>query len=808
MKRSLPIIVILILLSSLTFSSTIQEEFLKSNTFVRQMGMGGAATAVCDDMSAVFYNPAGLGKADMSGLSFGSIDINKEAFDMNHYYSYSLGSLCYVGQEKKLEYGGRINTDAIGIGVQSRMGISYGLTYKNIIWETQDTARRGYSVDVGILLNVTPQLSLGLLGQDAIAEKALDVPGSARLGVAYKPFSDWMIIAADTEIGREGPGDFTHYGIEGKIVDGFKLRAGVDRGRSTVGASLDLPFIAIHYAALFDDDAKSGTVHMLGGEMSIINKPERPMSIIRPKEYAVIDIGGSIVGGVGEFSIFGGGRIGADTIIAHIKEATKDPYIDGILLRIRGFEGGLGSFGIVQEIRGELLRSRDKGKKIVAYLEEGTFGDEYYLASVADRIVAPPSATVGGLGKSISVIRVRGLLEKLGIEAQILSKGRYKTTFSGMSQQFTREQKQMVQVVLADLYRQMVNDIAASRDGKITKNKLKDNADGSIYSSSKAKELGLIDEVGYFKEAMRACADLFNTKEDIVLVEKKNLFRESEEEYLIAFPNKVVVIDIDGDIVTGKSGQNMLFGGHSTGADSVSLQIKKASDDWQVRAIVIRINSGGGSAVASGQIYSDIMKARDKGKIVVASMGDVAASGGYYIASASDKIIANPGTITGSIGVIEGDLLVYSGLLQKLGIKVETVKEGKHTDMFSGFRKLSTEEVNSIMKYMDETYQEFIKAVAEGREMSTAEVAQLAEGKVYTGSQALDVKLVDRLGNFSDSVDIAADLAGINGEPKLVYYREENFWFNFGSGAVKMMGLGDGILPSRSTGLAEYKLSF
>lgn len=268
------------------------------------------------------------------------------------------------------------------------------------------------------------------------------------------------------------------------------------------------------------------------------------------------------------------------------------------------------------------------------------------------------------------------------------------------------------------------------------------------------------------------------------------------------------MIEIDGDIVTGSSGQNVIFGGRLTGSDTIVDQIKRASDDWQVKAIIVRVNSGGGSAVASGQIYTELMKARSKGKIVIASMGDLAASGGYFISSAADKIVADPGTITGSIGVIEADLLVYSGIMSKLGLKAETVKEGEHSDMFSGFRRLTTDEADSLRAYMNETYWDFIGSVAKGRKMTTTEVSSLAEGKVYTGSQAKDVKLVDQLGNFTDAVKLACDMAKIPGEPQLVYYRPTDLFLNLGQGAVKMLGLEKGLFGPREEGLGEFKLSF
>jgi protease-4 len=777
---------------------------MKDSNFVRQAGMGGAATAVSDDLSSVFYNPAGLAEARSLGLSFGTIDSNKEIFDENHYYCVNLGSFAYMGFDKQVE-GARIKADTFGMGAQTGMGISYGITFKNIFIDSITKEARGYSADVGILLKVSPEFSLGLLGQDALSDKDLDIPASTRVGAAYRAFDDRLLLAADSELGRTGAGDFTHYGVEWTVADGLKLRTGLDEGNTTFGMSLDLPFMRVHYAGQLNKDAPAGTIQMIGGEISYFERPNRPMSVIRPKEYALVEIGGGIVGGVGDFSVFGGGKIGADSIIEHIKQATDDPYIDGIILKIKGFDGGMGSFAIVQEIRSELLRSKAKGKKIVAYMEEGTLGDEYYLASVADKVIAPPAGTVGGIGKSINIIKVRGLLEKLGVQTQMISKGKYKTSFNMLSSELTKDQRVMIEGILADLYRQMVIDISDSRKGRISLEKLKGVSDGSVFSADKAKELGLIDEVGYFRDAMKTAGDLLDSKEEIKVVERQDLFKEDNSDYLLAFPNKVAVIEIDGDIVTGNSGQNIIFGGHATGADEICDQIKKAADDWQVKAILVRINSGGGSAVGSGQIYSELLRAKKKGKIVVASMGDIAASGGYYIAAAADKIVADPGTITGSIGVIETEVFNYSGLLKMLGVTAESFSEGKHSDMFSGLRKLSTEEVKSINAYLDDTYREFVRIVAEGRKMTTDEASNLAEGKVYTGQQAMDLKLVDKLGNFTDSVDLAAETAKISGEPKLIYYRENNFLFQLGGNAVKMMGLGNGIFPDRG-GLVEYKL--
>lgn len=211
------------------------------------------------------------------------------------------------------------------------------------------------------------------------------------------------------------------------------------------------------------------------------------------------------------------------------------------------------------------------------------------------------------------------------------------------------------------------------------------------------------------------------------------------------------------------------------GADRAAESIRKASDDVFVKAIILRIDSPGGSAVAAGEIYRVLQYAREKKKVIIASLGSIAASGGYFIASAADKIVADRSTITGSIGVM-GYFPVFSELMKKAGVKTEVVKEGSHADMFSGLRDLTTAEAQALERIMDETYGEFINRVVEGRKLSTKEVEAAAQGKIYTGAQALDLKLVDKLGGFSDAVDLAKEEAEIIGEPRLIYYREPN-WF-------------------------------
>lgn len=237
--------------------------------------------------------------------------------------------------------------------------------------------------------------------------------------------------------------------------------------------------------------------------------------------------------------------------------------------------------------------------------------------------------------------------------------------------------------------------------------------------------------------------------------------------------NTIAIIYVDGVIVGGRGQGNLLS--EPSGTDAIIRQLHEARDDATVKAVVLRVNSPGGSAPASQEMGIEIKKLRDSGKIVVTSMGDMAASGGYWIAAMTDKIYANPATLTGSIGVY----IPYSNfeeLYKKIGVSQEKIKSGAHKDILSPERPMTAEERAIIQQMVDELYTQFVEVVAEGRHMDPVRVRQLADGRVYTGSQAQKLGLVDELGTMYDAIDGAAQLAGIDGKPKIKEYGTTNPW--------------------------------
>jgi protease-4 len=575
---------------------------------------------------------------------------------------------------------------------------------------------------------------------------------------------------------------YGHLGVEANIMKGFSLRGGVDRSEPTAGLTLDLGLFSFDYAVLFANNGEATQRFEAGAK--ILPQRERPFSIIKPKEYALIDISGAIKGGRTEYSFFGGYRPGLDSILSQIRRAGKDKAVDGIMLRIGGFGGGLGGMAIAQEIRAELLRCREKGKLIVAYVEGSAVGEEYYLAAVADRIVAPPGAAIGGFGKSLEILRLKGLFKKLGVEWRVFRQGKYKAAFDPYSDGMTEEQEEMVRSLVADLYRTMLTDIAQDRG--LPLEKVKEIGDGMIFPARLAFEMGLVDEIGYYRDARRLAADLAGDDREEAKIITPALIEP--DEVFLSRVFGVAVIEIDGEIISGTGGENVIFGGRYVGSETVARYIRKASDDVFVKAIILRIDSPGGSAIASGEIFKALKYAREKDKVVIASIGSLGTSGGYYIAAGADKIVADRSSITGSIGVI-GYLPMIQELLKKADVTAEVIKEGAHADMFSGLRELTSVEVMAIERLQAESYDEFIQAVVEGRGLATAEVEAAAQGRLYTGSQALEIKLIDQLGGFSDAVDLAKQEAKISGEPRLIFYHEPSIFFSFGAGVAESLGL-------------------
>jgi protease-4 len=454
--------------------------------------------------------------------------------------------------------------------------------------------------------------------------------------------------------------------------------------------------------------------------------------------------------------IFGGPEQSLSNLVLQFKKAKVDKRIKTILLTIDMSTAG---WGKTEELRDAITDFRSSGKPVYAYMEYAT-DKEYYLAVACDKVyIAPPGELfINGLGADVMFFR--GSLDKLGVYPDMIQMGKYKTAV----ETFTRKDmsdanREFMNSWLDDSFARYVDVIAKAR-GK-TPEAMRAIIDDAPYGSEKAKELGLIDGVAYRDEIDKELKTQLGYKDaDQLNVVRSSSYNSVDPESLgLDKGEKIAVIYATGDINSGTS-ENSPSGDQSIGSDTLTRALNEARDDKTIKAIVIRVDSPGGSGLASDIIWHAVESAKAK-KPVVISMGDVAASGGYYIAAGANKIIAQPSTITGSIGVFAGKPVI-KGFYDWLGISNEYILRGKQAGMFRESEKFTPEErakFEDLVKRM--YYDEFVPKVAKGRNKTPEYVDSVAQGRVWTGAQGKERGLVDEFGGLDRAVEVAKELANI-----------------------------------------------
>ncbi|MES2134167.1 MAG: signal peptide peptidase SppA [Bacteroidota bacterium] len=452
------------------------------------------------------------------------------------------------------------------------------------------------------------------------------------------------------------------------------------------------------------------------------------------------------------------GNIGLNDIIANLQKAKKDPNVKGIYLEISSPSAG---FASLEEIRNALLDFKASKKFIYAYSEVYT-QKAYYLASVADKVYLYPQGGMEIKGLSSQVMFYKKMLEKLNIEVQIFRHGKFKSAIEPfMLDKMSDANRTQVETYLGSIWNQMLNGISAQRGVSVADiNTMADNM--SVKSAEDAVSYKLVDALQYEDEV------LATIRKKVGIGEKEKINFVSLENYTKSLntinnsKNKIAIIYASGEINSGEGDEN------SIGSESLAKAIRDARQDDDVKAIVLRVNSPGGSALASDVIWRETVLAK-KAKPFIVSMGDVAASGGYYISCAADKIFAQPNTITGSIGVFGIIPNAQKALSEKLGITIDTVNTNKHSDVGTILRGATTEEHAYIQQGVEHIYDVFITKVGEGRHMQKNNVDSIGQGRVWSGADAIKINLVDELGGLNDAVLYAVKAA------KLKEYKTEDY---------------------------------
>ncbi|MDB5392388.1 MAG: signal peptide peptidase SppA, type [Planctomycetaceae bacterium] len=461
--------------------------------------------------------------------------------------------------------------------------------------------------------------------------------------------------------------------------------------------------------------------------------------------------------------------------LARFDKAATDDTLQGLILHVNSPHIG---WAKLNEFRTAIAKVRKAGKKVFAYFDDGSSMD-YLIAASCDEVCMPESGVLMFLGLRAEVSFYKNLFDKLDLKAEMLRVGEYKSAAEPYSRsEMSKEFREEMESVLDSYFSQMKAIVGDAR--KLTPEQVEAAINAGPFTAVKAKELGMIDRLVYPDELEALVKGDTDKKVKITrkygkkkldtdfsgfsgMVKMMDLIMGIETPKRKTTTPKLAVINAIGPIMTGHSSSDMFSGESTIGAETLNKAIRQANEDDSVKAIVLRVDSPGGSALASDLMWRELERVK---KPLVVSMGDVAASGGYYISMNAKKIYAEPGTITGSIGVVGGKLATQ-GLFDKIGINTSIITRGKNAGVMSVTTPFSDTERAAMQALMNDIYKQFTEKAAKGRRMDVVKLEKLARGRIYTGLQAKELGLVDEIGTLADAIAEAKKLAGLDPSDKL-----------------------------------------
>jgi protease-4 len=726
------------------------------------------SAAYSDDALALKFNPANLGW-DRGFQGYFLHTHSDSSFTGDYALFLSAGGLGFsaewLGNEIKPKY----RKYTLGSGFKIVDGFYLGSGYSWFGSKNKDYDDLS-SWNAGFLIRPFSFISFGGVAKDLNRPffKGEKTNISFDLGLALRPIGDRITLSVDGMMDEKDKAEDikTWYQVAIEPLDGLILSGDMDdEGNYGVNFRINLPFSGFgsYHAVNKDQEYQKGVVYWNFTS-------ERYRTLLQRKDnFLELKLSGKIEEEKSS-GFFSKKKTTLLDIVQDIERAKKDKRVKGLIVKLDLLNAGIGK---IQELREAFLDFRQNGKTVVFFMEGGS-NKEYYLASSGNKIVMLPTGYLDLTGISAEVTFIKKTLEKLGIEAELEHIGDYKTA----SDLVTRDSmsvahREMENWLLDDLYEQMSGDI--SRQRGMSQADLKSKIDQGPHSAKEAKEKGLVDELAYYDQIDQIIKDQAGEKP--YKLGFGRYAREENYKYSWGISPKIAVIFATGSIMSGESGSNF-FLGKIMGSETIVGSIRKAREDRTIKAIVFRIDSGGGSGIASDVIWREIILCKGKKPFIV-SMSDVAGSGGYFIACPGDTILADPGTITGSIGVISGKFNL-KGLYEKIGFSKEVLKRGEHSDFFTTTRGFTEEERKMVRKLNQEFYDDFVNKVAEGRKMSFDAVDQIGRGRVWTGNQAKANGLVDELGGLKQAIEIAKIKAGIKEKAVVEIVTLPKRWSFFG----------------------------
>jgi protease-4 len=723
-----------------------------------------ATTAGAEEATALEVNPAGVGFVDGAALTyFHEFRSNPRGAGDGFWFAAPLGAFVPALSMEWIRPGDRAGAHfrktTFGLALAPSQALSIGVSGNWYASPDRDIDRL-FGLDAGLTVRPSRHLSFAAtaLGLNSrLGRRRL--PARYDFGVATRFWRDAVTLSGDLLTDDEARGDFSvRSGAVGLAVElsrgialagqiQFPVQSGLTGAAGATYGQLALTLQSGHAAVTTAPgvgDRSDGT-WLVGARLT--SERYRAGSPIGGR-VPDIDMAKALSR---PRSIFGGERDLYSALLGRIAEVREDRGAPALLVRIDDLPLGRGR---ADELRAELLAVRAV-KPVIAYLVGGGM-TEYWIASAATRVVVPPSSSVfaGGLASTTPFIHEG--LSKLGVAFDVVAAGKYKSAPDPLVRGDMGEaQREATTALLDDVFEREVKGIAEAR--RLSEARVRELVDVGVFTSDAAREAGLVDGSAWPDELEGLASSLVGRRVSLATSWDRSPPRGAQR----WGPRRAIaLIRVEGVIAQGKSRLEPLGTGGIAGAETISRLVKQAADDRSVVAIVLRVDSPGGDGLASDLIWREVIQARRKGKPVVASMGDLAASGGYLVAVAADEILAEPSTITGSIGVfsVKPDL---SGLLRKLGVNAVTLKRGAHADAMTVVRGWTAEERKLAEQQVLAFYDIFLSRVADGRHLARETVEQNAGGRVWTGRQARERGLVDRLGTIEDALAIAAGRAGL-----------------------------------------------
>jgi len=730
--------------------------------------------ALTDGMLSPMINPASLGYGNSYGLGWMQLWKN-EAF-RNHYWLFvNTEGISYV-YEKQL-HGTNTHTLATGFeltGPYIIPNLYVGSSYK---WINNKTNEGDYRS--GLLYRPVKFASIAF----TLDNPDKDVP-SYQAGFAWRPLSQFnkmdehrLEISADFDYSKNDLGDYELkqpiIGLQTEIFDGVKFGGTYNLENENIGFNFSLSAKKTQMGII---NPNSDDVDQGYGYIFLPKKSFLPFLNLHRKQWFSLPVGKEVITyktpqyKIGPFSIFDNKQTDVETILNNIEKSKNDPAISGLVFINKNFSSSL---ALKQEMINAIRSFKETGKQVVFYYDNMSNGDYLFASAVADKIYLNPQGGIDLKGISINSPYLKDALEKLGIEVINFRSHPYKTAGNMLSESsMPEEERREYERILTSLYSQMCAMIVSGRGEKLTKPITDIIDNGPYYIAGDALEAGLVDELVYESHFRENLSSDFNFGKVV-----NNLDDYLSYTWTHPKKSKIAIIYAQGNIVMGRS-----EAGKNVAHETTTELIRKARKNKDYKGIIIRVDSGGGSAQASDIIHEEIELARTEDKKpVVISMAGVAGSGGYYIACNADYIYASPATITGSIGVI-GLTFSAQNMFKKLYINWSTVKKGKRSDFGSFTRQWTDDEKLLMERLISTSYQDFVNKVSVGRNKNYAEIDSIAQGKIWTGDEAILNGLIDELGGLKEATEKIKILANIKGDLELVNLRKNESGFNLSFG--------------------------